>query len=71
MGSVKNLDQEADVSIEHAEIASSHAPPAYEIPRVTWWKLHGLRKLYAMMPLLFLGKWSLAKHEKYELTFCP
>ncbi|RMZ38925.1 MFS sugar transporter [Aspergillus flavus] len=55
MGSVKNLDQEADVSIEHAEIASSHAPPAYEIPRVTWWKLHGLRKLYAMMPLLFLG----------------
>ncbi|KAE8165485.1 general substrate transporter [Aspergillus tamarii] len=55
MSSSKNLDQDADVSVEHAEILSSHAPPAYEIPKVTWWKAHGLRKLYAMLPLLFLG----------------
>ena len=26
-----------------------------EIPSVTWWKDHGLRKLYIMMPVLFLG----------------
>lgn len=71
MSSSKNLDQDADVSVEHAEILSSHAPPAYEIPKVTWWKAHGLRKLYAMMPLLFLGKWSFAKHDEYELILCP
>lgn len=26
-----------------------------EVPEVTWWKDPGLRKLYIMMPILFLG----------------
>ncbi len=26
-----------------------------EVPRVTWWKHKGLRTLYMMMPILFLG----------------
>ncbi|GME23976.1 putative hexose transporter protein [Neofusicoccum parvum] len=26
-----------------------------EVPRVTWWREPGLRKLYLMMPILFLG----------------
>jgi hypothetical protein len=26
-----------------------------EVPVVTWWKHPGLRKLYAMMPILLLG----------------
>jgi MFS family permease len=26
-----------------------------DVPTVTWWKDPGLRKLYVMMPVLFLG----------------
>lgn len=26
-----------------------------EVPSVTWWKDGGLRRLYCMMPILFLG----------------
>jgi hypothetical protein len=26
-----------------------------EVPKVTWWKNRGLRRLYVMMPVLFLG----------------
>ena len=26
-----------------------------DVPTVTWWKDAGLRKLYTMMPILFLG----------------
>jgi hypothetical protein len=26
-----------------------------DVPEVTWWKHRGLRKLYLMMPILFLG----------------
>ncbi|KAF7588267.1 hypothetical protein BBP40_005953 [Aspergillus hancockii] len=51
----KGLDRETDISVEHAEVTSSHHAPAFDIPKVTWWKLPGLRKLYAMMPILFLG----------------
>ena len=29
--------------------------PAMEIPDKTWYKDPGLRKLYVMMPILFLG----------------
>lgn len=34
-------------SYEHVE--------GLEVPTVTWWKHGGLRKLYIMMPVLFLG----------------
>ena len=38
----------------HAEFSRMlHVP--LELPRVTWWKHPGLRKLYLMMPILFLG----------------
>lgn len=36
----------------HAEF-TSHARVGF--PEVTWWKHPGLRKLYIMMPILFLG----------------
>ncbi len=26
-----------------------------EVPQVTWWKHRGIRRLYSMMPVLFLG----------------
>jgi hypothetical protein len=26
-----------------------------EVPKVTWWRHRGLRRLYIMMPVLFLG----------------
>jgi len=36
----------------HAEF-TSHA--FADFPEITWWKHPGLRKLYIMMPILFLG----------------
>lgn len=39
----------------HAEFASHLDHVAVQIPNVTWWKHPGLRKLYFMMPILFLG----------------
>lgn len=31
------------------------APLQLQVPAVSWWKNPGLRKLYAMMPIFFLG----------------
>ncbi|KAL4885269.1 general substrate transporter [Aspergillus karnatakaensis] len=39
---------------EHVETPAM-SPADFQIPRVIWWKDSGLRKLYAMMPILFLG----------------
>lgn len=39
----------------HAEFTSHPDHVAVQIPDVTWWKHPGLRKLYLMMPILFLG----------------
>ncbi len=38
----------------HHAYAEEHVE-GLEVPKVTWWKHKGLRKLYAMMPILFLG----------------
>lgn len=39
----------------HNEHPSQDASAAPAIPQVVWYKHSGLRKLYAMMPILFLG----------------
>lgn len=52
MGEAK--DTEGGVSASHSEFAYT-GPTSMEVPRVTWWKHRGLRKLYPMMPILFLG----------------
>jgi hypothetical protein len=39
----------------HNEHPSQEASAAPAIPHVVWYKHQGLRKLYAMMPILFLG----------------
>ncbi|KAF4556055.1 Sugar (and other) transporter-like protein 38 [Elsinoe fawcettii] len=38
-----------DHKAEHDQLNELH------VPQVTWWKQPGLRKLYAMMPIFFLG----------------
>lgn len=40
-------------SVDGIKIIDGH--PQLEIPTVTWWKSPGLRHLYLMMPILFLG----------------
>lgn len=42
----------------HNEHPSQEASAAPAIPNVVWYKHKGLRKLYAMMPILFLGQAS-------------
>ncbi|KAJ6131585.1 hypothetical protein N7523_001291 [Penicillium sp. IBT 18751x] len=39
----------------HAEFSLVENNVSAQIPRVTWWRHPGLRKLYIMMPILFLG----------------
>ena len=40
-------------SVDGVKIVNGH--PVLEIPPVTWWKSPGLRHLYIMIPILFLG----------------
>lgn len=47
-------DTEGGVSASHSEFAYAGLA-SMEVPQVTWWKHRGLRKLYPMMPILFLG----------------
>ncbi|KAE8150342.1 general substrate transporter [Aspergillus avenaceus] len=54
MSDRKSSELEVHPSFEHAE-AITYVYTAFEIPDVTWWKHPGLRRLYAMMPILFLG----------------
>jgi hypothetical protein len=55
-----------------------------EIPKVTWWKHRGLRKLYALIPICFLGATvngydssllnglqTLVPWQNCELSLCP
>lgn len=44
-----------EASVSHTEFSSPCRLTASNIPEVTWWKHPGLRKLYFMMPILFLG----------------
>jgi hypothetical protein len=39
----------------HNEHPSQEISAAPAIPQVVWYRHQGLRKLYAMMPILFLG----------------
>ncbi|KAJ5109088.1 hypothetical protein N7456_005763 [Penicillium angulare] len=42
-------------SATHAEFSSVGNHVSVQIPEVTWWRHPGLRSLYIMMPILFLG----------------
>ncbi|KAL2816226.1 major facilitator superfamily domain-containing protein [Aspergillus cavernicola] len=53
MDTSKDIDEGKELSAEHAEFPSQ--PSTFQIPKIIWWKHPGLRKLYAMMPILFLG----------------
>ncbi|KAG2416057.1 hypothetical protein HFD88_007249 [Aspergillus terreus] len=53
MDTSKDVGKE-DASAEHVELPSQ-CTSSFQIPEVTWWKHTGLRKLYALMPILLLG----------------
>jgi hypothetical protein len=55
MDTSKDIAEGKDMSAEHAEFPTETSRP-FQIPEVTWWKHAGLRKLYTMMPILFLGR---------------
>ncbi|KAL3476309.1 general substrate transporter [Aspergillus californicus] len=54
MDAQKDHDEGKELSAEHAEFQSQASAP-FQIPKVTWWKHPGLRRLYVMMPILFLA----------------
>ncbi|KAL3467376.1 general substrate transporter [Aspergillus heterothallicus] len=54
MDTPKDIGEEKGISAEHADFISEPFTP-FQIPEVTWWKHSGLRRLYIMMPILFLG----------------
>lgn len=49
----KNLKNEGPAI--HAEFTAAPSHVVAQFPKVTWWERPGLRKLYFMMPILFLG----------------
>ncbi|CAG8939338.1 unnamed protein product [Penicillium salamii] len=53
MGDLKDMEV-GGTSTAHSELVSAEPAPM-NVPQVTWWKHRGLRKLYPMMPILFLG----------------
>lgn len=42
-------------AVTHADFSTSLNNDAGQFPKVTWWRHPGLRKLYSMMPILFLS----------------
>ncbi|BCS30126.1 sugar porter family MFS transporter [Aspergillus puulaauensis] len=54
MDTSKNIDERKETSAEHVEDPMRYSA-AFQIPEVVWWKHCGLRRLYVMMPILFLG----------------
>lgn len=72
MDTSKNIDERKDTSAEHVEDPKRYSA-AFQIPEVVWWKHCGLRRLYVMMPILFLGMLRGARivNVKYahEMTF--
>lgn len=55
MDTSTDIDERKDSSTEHVEV-SKRFSEAFQIPEVVWWKHCGLRRLYIMMPILFLGE---------------
>ena len=54
----KNLTEQSVDQLNHGEGRLAYADEhigGLDIPTVTWWKDPGLRRLYIMMPVLFLG----------------
>lgn len=51
MNAQKNISDKSEVVVP-AAVAGHHG---LRVPEVTWYKHAGLRRLYAMMPILFLG----------------
>ena len=47
--------EEKAVDVETVHTSSEPHEAKLDIPPVTWWKDPGLRHLYLMMPILFLG----------------
>ncbi|OJD39032.1 hexose transporter protein [Diplodia corticola] len=43
------------VTVDEEKLPDEERAPKIEIPELTWWRDPGLRKLYCMMPILFLG----------------
>lgn len=66
MDTSKDVGKE-DASAEHVELPSQ-CTSSFQIPEVTWWKHTGLRKLYALMPILLLGRLSSRKKQSIMST---
>jgi hypothetical protein len=54
-GSAKLSTDQAPVLDADEVLFSYEHVAGLEVPPVTWWKHPGLRRLYIMMPVLFLG----------------
>ena len=52
---METKDLKAEGSAIHAEFSTAPSHVVAQFPKVTWWERPGLRKLYFMMPILFLG----------------
>ncbi|KAL4949678.1 major facilitator superfamily domain-containing protein [Aspergillus filifer] len=52
MNTSRDMDEAKDFSTEYVEFPHERSVP-FGIPKVTWWKHSGLRRLYIMMPILF------------------
>ncbi len=47
--------QRTDVGVTEANAYADEHVQGLEIPKITWYKHKGLRKLYALIPILFLN----------------
>lgn len=54
MDTSKDIDETKYSSAEQVEDPKQYSA-TFQIPEVVWWKHCGLRRLYVMMPILFLG----------------
>lgn len=51
----KYTEERIDTGINEANAYADEHVQGLEVPKITWYKHKGLRKLYALIPILFLN----------------
>jgi hypothetical protein len=54
MDDKSDFETDKSTATHNEFLAGNHV--SAPVPQVTWWRHPGLRKLYIMMPILFLGR---------------
>ncbi|KAL0262015.1 hypothetical protein SLS55_003450 [Diplodia seriata] len=49
------MEDSKRITVDEEKLPDDERVPKIKVPQVTWWRDPGLRKLYCMMPILFLG----------------